>query len=38
MTQDKQELSFWNNERKFVPVYLGIVGFSGLVIFLSTIF
>jgi len=26
----------WNDEKVFVPIYLGIVGIAGLIIFLSS--
>jgi len=35
MTEEKIKKSDWkNNDKVFVPIYLGIVGFSGLIIFL----
>lgn len=27
---------WWNNENVFVPIYLGIVGIAGLIIFVSS--
>ena len=38
MNDEKEKLVWYNNDKVFVPIMLAVVGISGLVIFLSTIF
>jgi len=38
MNNENQELKWWDNDKIFVPIMLGIVGIAGLIIFLSTKF
>ncbi len=35
---DKEKLNWKDNEKVFVPIYLGIVGVAGLIIFLVSYF
>jgi len=37
-SKENQKLDWKNNDRVFVPIYLGIVGISGLIIFLVSNF
>lgn len=36
--KENKKLDWKNNEKVFVPIYLGIVGFAGLIIFLVSYF
>jgi len=36
--ENNEKLDWKNNEKVFVPIYLGIVGLAGLIIFLTSHF
>jgi len=38
MSNENEKLVWYNDEKIFVPIMLGIVGIAGLIIFLSTKF